>query len=117
MDGVFNNMLYLYCIGDKSVKFTVHNALSYYSIKQSDHNHYHVTACFSPKGKYLFSLPYHKSSVVQKDLGRISQLSVVGFVLTNHTFSARVLLTNKQHDLWMNEDDQRSKISKRGQYY
>jgi hypothetical protein len=96
--------LFLYIIGHSYPKFTVHNALSYYSIKHSDRQDYHVTACFSPRGKYLAGSPYQKSPAVGKALGEISQLSIIGCVITKDTFSARVSLTEKQRALWMNDD-------------
>ena len=106
--------LFLYIIGHSYPKFTVHNALSYYSIKHSDRQDYHVTACFSPRGKYLASSPYHKSPAVGKALGEISQLSIIGCVITNDTFSARVSLTKKQRALWMNDDQTGQQQRKRG---
>jgi hypothetical protein len=106
--------LFLYILGHSYPKFTVHNALSYYSIKHSDRQDYHVTACFSPRGKYLAGSPYHKSPAVGKALGEISQLSINGCVITNDTFSARVSLTKKQRALWMNDDQTGQQQRKRG---
>jgi hypothetical protein len=106
--------LFLYIIGHSYPKFTVHNALSYYSIKHSDRQDLHVTACFSPRGKYLAGSPYHKSPAVGKALGEISQLSINGCVITNDTFSARVSLTKKQRALWMNDDQTGQQQRKRG---
>ncbi len=91
-------------LGHSSPEFTVDNALSYYSMKHSDREDVcHVTACYSPRGKYLAGSMYHKSTAVEKALGEISHLSIIGWVVTNDTFSARVVLTKEQQKLWMND--------------
>lgn len=70
-----------------------------------DHQDLHVTACFSPRGKYLGGSPYVKSKLVQDHVGDISIVTIIGWVLTCNTFSARVLLTEEQQKLWRNEDE------------
>jgi hypothetical protein len=101
-------------LGHSSSKFTVHNAMSYYSMKQSV-DLYHVTACYSPRGKSLAGSPYHKFAAVEKALGKISQLSIMGCVVTKDTFSARVVLRTKdQQKLWMNDQERKRGIVQGG---
>ncbi len=106
-------------LGYSSPKFKVHNVLSYYSIKHPDRrDFYHMTACFSPRDKYLAGSMYHKSPEVEKALGEISHLSIIGWVITNDTFSARVVLTKKQQKIWMNDEYKSGKQQKeRGTNY
>ncbi|XP_028392960.1 2',3'-cyclic-nucleotide 3'-phosphodiesterase-like [Dendronephthya gigantea] len=84
-------------------EFTVDDIVSYYLMNEQKEP-YHVTACFSPRGKYLGGSPYHKARAVVGALGQISFVSIVGLVVTENTFSARVTLTNTQRKLWMKED-------------
>jgi hypothetical protein len=73
-----------------------------------------VTACCSPRGKNLAGSPYHKSTAVEEVLGKISQLSIIGCVVTKDTFSARVeLLTKEQQNLWMDDQDRKRGIVQR----
>ena len=110
-----SNFFSLYAIGLSCPKFTVHNALSYYSIKHSDgEDFYHVTACYSPRGKFLAGSSYHKSPAVVKALGQISQVSIIGCVVTKDTISARVSLTKKQSQLWTNENEAGQQQRRRG---
>ncbi len=93
--------------------------MSYYSIKKhADRpDFYHVIACFSPHDKYLAGAMYHKYPAVEKALGEISHLSIIGWVVTNDTFSARVVLTKEQQKLWMNDEYQsRLQQKERGTY-
>lgn len=107
----FTLVVLFYIVGHSSSKLTVHQALSYYSVKYTDHqNGYHVTACYSPRGKYLAGSPYHKSPAVEKAVGQISYMPIIGWVITRDTLSARVSLTKKQRALWLN-DDERSRGS------
>ena len=97
----------MHFIGHSSPEFTVENAFSYYSMKHYDcQDFYHVTACFSPRSRYLAGLPYYKSATIEKALGEVTQLSIMGLVVTKDTFSARVSLTQKQQQLWKNDNNQ-----------
>ena len=103
----FSSHFFVHFIGHSSPEFTVENAFSYYSIKHFGcQDFYHVTACFSPRSRYLAGLPYYKSATIEKALGEITQLSITGLVGTKDTFSARVSLTQKQQQLWKNDNDQ-----------
>lgn len=78
-----------------------------YSITKTDsYPDLHVTACYSPRGKYLDGSPYVKSRQVQDSVGNISWITIIGWVLTQNTISARVVLTKQQQELWKNEDKQ-----------
>lgn len=78
-----------------------------YSINKADnHQGCHITACFSPSGKRLGGSHYIKSREVQNSLGHVSWITIVGWVLTQKTLSARVALTKSQQKLWKNEDQQ-----------
>ena len=94
-------LISMYFKGHSSSEFTLDKALSYYSIDCEDL--YHVTACFSPRGKSLAGSFYHKSTAVERALGEISQLSILGWVITKDTLSARVSLTKEQQELWKND--------------
>ena len=104
---IFFPFFFVHFIGHSSPEFTVENAFSYYSIKHFGcQDFYHVTPCFSPRSRYLAGLPYYKSATIEKALREITQLSITGLVVTKDTFSARVSLTQKQQQLWKNDNDQ-----------
>ena len=110
-----NRNVTFHVLGLACPKFAVHNALSYYSIEPSDgENFYHVTACYSPRDRRLAGSSYHKSPAVVKALGQISQVSIIGCVITKDTVSARVSLTKKQSQLWMNGDETGQQRRRRG---
>ena len=61
----------------------------------------HCTA----KGSSYEDPDYSSSSEVLKNIGAITTLEVVGFVVTPRTFGARVRLSEHQLALWGNSDD------------
>ena len=60
----------------------------------------HCTAKFCGKDPTKASKDYAKSKTVLDSLGRVFDLSVIGFVITKDTFGARVELTGSELDLY-----------------
>ncbi|XP_055355718.1 2',3'-cyclic-nucleotide 3'-phosphodiesterase-like isoform X2 [Paramacrobiotus metropolitanus] len=66
---------------------------------------YHVTACYTQYGKRPGVQTYATSDAVQKAMGKVFELEIVGLLITPQTVSFRVILDDEQLPLWNPEVD------------
>lgn len=66
----------------------------------------HATSKFTARGETEGAKEYITSPLVRKSLGKCFRLCITGFVITTRTIGARLKLTEKQLELWSNNDNE-----------
>ncbi len=92
----------------------VDDALNYYNRDACVHSSrqiLHCTAKFCGKNG---GNDYAALAVVGDNLGKVSTLSVIGFVFTKDTLGARVMLDSDQLELWGQDDEEKFEIDRCG---
>ncbi|XP_064646856.1 uncharacterized protein LOC135499823 [Lineus longissimus] len=66
----------------------------------------HCTTMFSLRGKKAETLDYIAKEAVEKAMGQVFMLSVIGFSISPRAFGARLRLNNTQLKLWFRDDNE-----------
>lgn len=66
----------------------------------------HTTSKFTARGETEGAKEYITSPLVRQSLGKCFRLCIIGFVITTRTIGARLKLTEKQLELWAQNDNE-----------